>query len=92
MFESKLGIEIQAFLSSKLTELPLHSSQVACAKMATVIIARKPLRKLALVPSELELLRSHPKDERGSVREIGLWLRMDGNLHFSSYPPSLRSG
>ena len=28
------------------------------------------LRKLALVPSELELLRSHPKDERGSVREI----------------------
>ena len=35
------------------------------------------LRKLALVPSELELLRSHPKDERGSVGEIGL-CSMDG--------------
>ena len=32
------------------------------------------LRKLALgaCDRELELLRSHPKDERGSVREIGL--------------------
>ena len=32
LFESKLGIEIQAFLSSKLTELPLHSSQVTEAR------------------------------------------------------------
>ena len=53
---------------------------------------RNLLRKLALQRCELELLRSHPKDERGSVREIGLWLRMFANLHFSSYPPSLRSG
>ena len=36
----------------------------------------KKLRKLALQRCELELLRSHPKDERGSVREIGLWSRM----------------
>ena len=40
------------------------------------------LRKLALVPSELELLRSHPKDERGSVREIGLPSTMVATLHF----------
>ena len=32
---------------------------------------------------ELELLRSHPKDERGSVREIGLCVWMAATLHFS---------
>ena len=47
------------------------------------------LRKLALVPSELELLRSHPKDERGSVREIGLWIRMCPTLHFLELSPTL---
>ena len=40
------------------------------------------LRKLALQRCELELLRSHPKDERGSVREIGLCDRMSATLHF----------
>ena len=42
------------------------------------------LRKLALgaCDRELELLRSHPKDERGSVREIGLWDRMFATPHF----------
>ena len=47
------------------------------------------LRKLALVPSELELLRSHPKDERGSVREIGLCDRMFATLHFLELSPTL---
>ena len=40
------------------------------------------LRKLALQRCELELLRSHPKDERGSMREIGLCVRMEPTLHF----------
>ena len=49
------------------------------------------LRKLALgaCDRELELLRSHPKDERGSVREIGLWSTMDGTLHFLELSPML---
>ena len=48
------------------------------------------LRKLALGRSrELELLRSHPKDERGSVREIGLWGRMCPTLHFLELSPTL---
>ena len=45
------------------------------------------LRKLALQRCELELLRSHPKDERGSVREIGLWDRMGATLHFLELSP-----
>ena len=40
------------------------------------------LRKLALQRCELELLRSHPKDQRGSVREIGLCDRVRPTLHF----------
>ena len=36
---------------------------------------------------ELELLRSHPKDERGSVREIRLCVRMGPTLHFSRLSP-----
>jgi len=40
------------------------------------------LRKLALQHSPWELFRSHPKDERGSVREIGLWIRIAPTLHF----------
>ena len=47
------------------------------------------LRKLALQRCELELLRSHPKDERGSVREIGLWDRMGATLHFLELSPTL---
>ena len=47
------------------------------------------LRKLALLPCELELLRSHPKDERGSVREIGLWTRMSATLHFLELSPTV---
>ena len=47
------------------------------------------VRKLALVSSELELLRSHPKDERGSVREIGLWIWMEPTLHFLELSPTL---
>ena len=27
-------------------------------------------------------MRSHPKDERGSVREIGLWKGNEATLHF----------
>ena len=50
-----------------------------------------PLRKLALQRCELELLRSHPKDERGSVREIGLWIWMDPTLHFLELSPILCS-
>ena len=38
---------------------------------------------------ELELLRSHPKDERGSVREIGLCAWMFPTLHFSELSPML---
>ena len=38
---------------------------------------------------ELELLRSHPKDERGSVREIGLCLWMATTLHFSRLSPTV---
>ena len=49
------------------------------------------LRKLALLPCELELLRSHPKDERGSVREIGLCARMCPTLHFSELSPTART-
>ena len=41
------------------------------------------LRKLALQRCELELLRSHPKDERGSVREIGLCVWIEPTVHFS---------
>ena len=47
-------------------ELPLHSSQVTEARTGR----------------ELELLRSHPKDERGSVREIGLASTMRPTPHF----------
>ena len=47
------------------------------------------LRKLALGRCELELLRSHPKDERGSVREIGLCVRMQPTLHFLELSPTL---
>ena len=47
------------------------------------------LRKLALQRCELELLRSHPKDERGSVREIGLWIWIEPNLHFLELSPTL---
>ena len=36
---------------------------------------------------ELELLRSHPKDERGSVREIGLCHRWDQPCFSAGYPP-----
>ena len=50
---------------------------------------RLRLRKLALQRCELELLRSHPKDERGSVREIGLCVRMGATLHFLELPPTL---
>ena len=35
---------------------------------------------------ELELLRSHPKDERGSVREIGLCDRWHQPCISASYP------
>ena len=38
---------------------------------------------------ELELLRSHPKDERGSVREIGLWNRMRATPHFLELSPTV---
>ena len=34
-------------------------------------------------------MRSHPKDERGSVREIGLWNRMCATLHFLELSPML---
>ena len=54
-----------------------------------VVEIKKLLRKLALAPSELELLRSHPKDERGSVREIGLWNRIEATLHFLKLSPRL---
>ena len=47
------------------------------------------LGKLALQRCELELLRSHPKDERGSVREIGLWNRMCATPHFLELSPAL---
>ena len=36
---------------------------------------------------ELELLRSHPKDERGSVREIGLCDWILANVPFSRLSP-----
>ena len=49
-----------------LAELPLH--------FFSGVTHLFTLRKLALRRCELELLRSHPKDERGSVREIGLWM------------------
>ena len=39
---------------------------------------------------EPELLRSHPKDERGSVREIGLCVWMGPTLHFSELSPTVR--
>ena len=35
------------------------------------------------------MLRSHPKDERGSVREIGLWFSVPATLHFLELPPTL---
>ena len=50
------GSQADLFPPPSLAELPLHSSQVypyAC----------EPLRTLALQRCELELLRSHPKDE-----------------------------
>ena len=47
------------------------------------------LRKLALRLCELELLRSHPKDERGSVREIGLCDRMAPTPHFLELSPTV---
>ena len=53
----KLDLELQAELSFRCT-----SSQVVNLQEITE----------ARTGSELELLRSHPKDERGSVREIGL--------------------
>ena len=40
--------------------------------------------------SELELLRSHPKDERGSVREIGLWILIAPTPHFLELSPTAR--
>ena len=36
------------------------------------------------------MLRSHPKDERGSVREIGLCVWMDPTLHFLELSPTTR--
>jgi len=53
-------------------KLPLHSLR---------------LRKLALQRCELELLRSHPKDERGSVREKGLCVWMCPTLLFRWLSP-----
>ena len=38
---------------------------------------------------ELELLRSHPKDERGNVREIGLCHTVFQTLHFLELSPTL---
>merc|ERR1711918_27113 len=49
---------------------------------------RPPVRKREITEArakrcELKLLRSHPKDERGSVREIGLCvIRIGPTLHF----------
>ena len=75
--ELVLVLGIQAELSFRCT-----SSQVAVM-----------LRKLALgaCDRELELLRkpSPLGDERGSVREIGLWDRMCPTLHFSRLSPTL---
>ena len=38
---------------------------------------------------ELELLRSHPKDERGSVREIGLCSTVDATPPFLELSPTV---
>ena len=66
--------------------ITLHSSQVIDSFLQMVI-----LRKLALgaCDRELELLRSHPKDERGSVREIGLCDRMEPTPHFLELSPTV---
>ena len=64
-------------------------------KVSTQVIegaAAKPcLRKLALQRCELELLRSHPKDERGSVREIRPGSRVVPNPSFSWVRPTVCS-
>ena len=53
-------------------------------------IVKYILRKLALVPSELELLRSHPKDERGEFE--GGWAACPvwANPHFCELSPKVR--
>ena len=76
-------------------KLELRLLRDARARTETPSLAELPLRffsglrKLALQRCELELLRSHPKDERGSVREIGLCDRLEPNLHFLELSPAL---
>ncbi len=53
----------------------MHSSQVKVTEART--------------GRELELLRSHPKDERGSVREIGLCDLVCPNPHFLELSPTV---
>lgn len=71
------------------TQRLLHGRH--CKDVFPVIVcACALLRKLALVPSELELLRSHPKDERGEFE--GGWAPHpdEPDPHFCELSPPVR--
>ena len=72
---------------------PVHLT--VCTTIPLMGIIRKScppliLRKLALVPSELELLRSHPKDERGEFEGGWAGEPVWANPHFCELSPKVR--
>ena len=71
-----------------LAELPLHSSQVFIHTIVIQHVCKSHITE-ARTGRELELLRSHPKDERGSVREIGLRSTVGPNPHFLELSPTV---